>query len=197
MATPMFDAAFNLQRRYIDFVTKTALLPFQPINKASSMPVRTAGRNLMKTVEGTEGVIAVGEEVLEVGKQLVLGDTTRVVRTVVESPVEEEVQLMTETVVVERRRPSGSVSGDLLSDRTIEMTSTSERPIVSKARRLVEEVVLRRETTAHVETIRDSVKRDKIDIQQPNRLPAVIAPRDEREQRRDNNKHGQQSRVHG
>jgi uncharacterized protein (TIGR02271 family) len=197
MALPMFDAAFNLQRQYLNVFKQTAMM-FQPSMggmPSPSMPTYSVSKPV-KFEGGEEGVIAVGEEVLQVGKQLIHGDTTRVVRTVVESPVEENIELVTETVVVERR-PATQAASDALSNRTIEMTSTSERPVVSKARRLVEEVVLRRETTKHIETVRDTVKRDQIDVQQPNRLPAVIAqPRDDLD-RRDHKQGQQQSRAKG
>src|SRR3954452_21074792 len=65
-----------------------------------------------------EQVIAVGEEVLNVGTRVVPGKTTRVRRVVVESPVEQDVTLHTETVVMERRRPQASNGQDVLTEGT-------------------------------------------------------------------------------
>jgi len=121
-----------------------------------------------------EQVIAVGEEVLNVGTRVVPGKTTRVRRVVVESPVEQDVTLHTETVVVERRRPQASIGQDVLTEVTVEMSETNEVPVVSKSVHLVEEVLLRKEVTARTEKIRDTVKRDKLEIEQPSQLPVVF-----------------------
>jgi hypothetical protein len=50
-----------------------------------------------------EGTIRLAEESLAVGKRAVIGGTTRVRRYVVETPVEEQVTLQDETVVIDRR----------------------------------------------------------------------------------------------
>jgi stress response protein YsnF len=123
---------------------------------------------------GAEQVIAVGEEVLNVGTRVVPGKTTRVRRVVVESPVEQDVTLYSETVVVERRRPQASIGQDVLTEVTVEMSESNEVPVVSKSVHLVEEVLLRKEVTARTEKIRDTVKRDKLEIEQPSQLPAVF-----------------------
>ena len=62
-------------------------------------------------------VIPVGEESFHVGTRTVQGETTRLRRVVVETPVEQQVSLRTETVIVERRKPASSVAtGDILSE---------------------------------------------------------------------------------
>ena len=115
-----------------------------------------------------EQVIAVGEEVLNVGTRVIPGKTTRVRRVVVESPVEQDVTLHSETVVMERRRPQASNGQDVLTEVTVEMSETNEVPVVSKSVHLVEEVLLRKEVTARTEKIRETVKRDKLEIEQPS-----------------------------
>jgi len=121
-----------------------------------------------------EQVIAVGEEVLNVGTRVIPGKTTRVRRVVVEQPVEQDVTLHSETVVVERRRPQASIGQDVLTEVTVEMSETNEVPVVSKSVHLVEEVLLRKEVTARTEKIRETVKRDKLEIEQPSQLPVVF-----------------------
>jgi stress response protein YsnF len=123
-----------------------------------------------------EQVVAIGEEVLSVGTRMVPGKTTRVRRVVVESPVQQDVTLHTETVIVERRRPQSSVGQDVLTEVMIEMTDSNEVPVVSKSVHLVEEVLLRKEVSARTETIRDTVKRDKLEIEEPSQLPVVFNP---------------------
>jgi stress response protein YsnF len=104
----------------------------------------------------------------------VAGKTTRVRRVVVEAPVQQDVTLHTETVVVERRKPSSNFGGELLTEVTVEMSDFNEVPVVSKTTQLVEEVLLRKEVTARTETIRDTVRRDTLEIEQPSNLPVVF-----------------------
>jgi stress response protein YsnF len=42
-------------------------------------------------------------------------------------------------------------------------------PVVEKRVRLREEIVVRTERTQQVETVQETVRRDEVDIQQPNR----------------------------
>jgi stress response protein YsnF len=64
------------------------------------------------------------------------------------------------------------------------MIETSEVPVVGKGVKVREEVVVRRERTSRVETVRDTVRRDEIEItrsdenQRPGmRRPALAASR--------------------
>jgi hemerythrin-like domain-containing protein len=119
---------------------------------------------------GLEEVIPLGEEVLEVGKRTENRGTARVHRYVVETPVEQQVSLQSERVVVERRRPvDDRVTGEILTEVTVEVVETEEVPVVRKGVRLREEVVLRTERAERVETVRETVRRDEVDIRQPGR----------------------------
>ena len=129
----------------------------------------TAARNM----SGQEQVIPLAEEVLTVGKHKVSAGTTRVHRYVVETPVEQQVSLVREKVVVERRRPvTDQVSGEALTELTIEVVETDEVPVVGKTLRLKEEVVVRTERTEHVETVRGTVRQDEIEVEHANQRPA-------------------------
>ena len=142
-----------------------------------------------------EQVIAVGEEVLNVGTRTVPGKTTRVRRVVVEQPVEQDVTLHSETVVVERRRPQASIGQDVLTEVTVEMSETNEVPVVSKSVHLVEEVLLRKEVTARTEKIRDTVKRDKLEIEQPSQVPVFHAEHRQDDRKRTGENHERQQSV--
>jgi stress response protein YsnF len=131
-----------------------------------------------------EQVIGVGEEVLNVGTRMIPGKTTRVRRIVVQAPVQQDVTLHTETVVLERRKPILSSSDDMLTEVTVEMSDFNEVPVVSKTVHLVEEVLLRKEVTARTQTIRDTVRRDTLEIEQPSNLPAVIVADPQPEQKK-------------
>jgi uncharacterized protein (TIGR02271 family) len=117
---------------------------------------------------GAEEVVPLGEEVLEVGKRTVERGTARIRRYVVETPVERQVALQSERVVVERRRPvADAATGEVLTELTVEVTETEEVPTVGKRTRLREEVVVRTERTQRVETVRETLRRDEVEIRQP------------------------------
>jgi len=119
---------------------------------------------------GAQEVIPLGEEVLEVGKRTVSRGTARIHRYVVETPAEQQVTLQSERVVIERRRPTGErVNGEILTEVTIEMAETDEVAVVGKRQRLREEIVVRTERTAHVETVRETLRHDEVEIQQPGK----------------------------
>lgn len=120
-----------------------------------------------------EEVIPLGEEVLEVGKRTENRGTARIRRFVVETPVERQVTLLSEKVVVERRRPvSDKITGEILTEVTVEVVETEEVPTVSKRMRLREEVVVRTERTQRVATVRETVRRDEVEVEQGGKKPA-------------------------
>jgi stress response protein YsnF len=98
-----------------------------------------------------------------VGKHTVNQGTTRVHRFVVETPVEQQVSLSEERVVVERRKPAtDAVTGETFTEITVEMIETAEVPVVAKGVRVREEIVIRKERTERVTTVRDTVRRDEL-----------------------------------
>jgi stress response protein YsnF len=125
----------------------------------------------------TEEVIPLAEEVLHVETRRVAGGTTRVRRYVVESPVERRVALRDERIVVERRRPAAvdAATGDVLVEKTVQATETSEVPVAWKGVRVREEVVLRLEARERTEVVRGTVRRDEIEIDEPRSLVPVGA----------------------
>ena len=117
-----------------------------------------------------EEVIPLGEEVLKVGKRTESRGTARIHRYVVETPAEQQVTLQSERVVVERRRPvDDKVTGEILTEVTVEVVETAEVPTIGKRARLREEVVVRTERSQHVEVVRETVRRDEVEIQQPGK----------------------------
>ncbi len=123
-------------------------------------------------------VIPVGEETLNVGTRLVTGETTRVRRVVVETPVEQAVSLREERVIVERRKPSAATAvatQGVLTESVVEMSDSFEVAEVWKSVRVTEEVVLRREVTQRHETVRDTVRHDEVVVEHVSR--ALPAPR--------------------
>ncbi len=119
----------------------------------------------MPTHEGEEA-IPLAEEQINVSKRLVNSGTTRIRRFVVETPVEENVTLRSEHVSVERRPVSGDarVARVDFVDKTIEVTESNEEAVVEKTARVREEVVVRKDVADRVETVRDTVRREDVEI---------------------------------
>jgi uncharacterized protein (TIGR02271 family) len=111
-------------------------------------------------------VIPLAEEQLEVGKRTLDRGTTRVRRYVVEKPVEQDVTLRGERVTIERRRPveGTAAAGGAFEERTVEVRETEEVPVVEKTARVAEEVAIRKEATERTETVKDTVRREEVEV---------------------------------
>ncbi|HVG19157.1 MAG TPA: YsnF/AvaK domain-containing protein [Blastocatellia bacterium] len=120
---------------------------------------------------GKQGEIRVPvvEEDLEVGKREVRRGGVRVYNRMTETPVEKDVHLREEHVSVERRpvdRPVSEADFDSLQEGTIEVTETAEEPVIAKRARVAEEVVINKEVNERTETVRDSVRRTDVDVEE-------------------------------
>jgi len=112
--------------------------------------------------------IPVVEEQLEVGKRVVNRGGVRVYARTTERPVEEQVTLREERTLVERRpvnRPATEADLDqAFKEGTVELRETVEEPVVRKSARVVEEVELAKEINERTETIRDTVRRTDVNV---------------------------------
>jgi stress response protein YsnF len=193
-AFSMLDMMMNMQR--LGLQTVSAYQPFISAFLDSTSAAERVTRPRFDATRGRlsglrelhdtneEQVIGVGEEVLNIGTRMVPGKTTRIRRVVVQTPVQQDVTLHTETVVLERRKPISGPGNEVLTEVTIEMSDFNEVPVVSKVVHLVEEVLLRKEVTARTETIHDTVRRDKLEIEQPSNLPVVVKAAAQQEEKR-------------
>lgn len=126
-----------------------------------------------RTVQAGETVtIPVVEEEVAVGKRQVQRGGARIHTYITERPVEENVTLREEHVNVERHpvdRPvtDADMSG-AFQNRTIEVTERAEEPVVAKRAHVVEEVVVNKEATERQQTIRDTVRRTDVDVDELN-----------------------------
>ncbi len=111
-----------------------------------------------------EEAIALSEEQLVVGKRLVDRGSTRVRRFVVETAVEQDVSLRSEHATIQRRPASGTVDAAAFTDRAIEVREMDEEAVVGKTAHVVEEVVVNKQVSEHVETIHDTVRREDVEI---------------------------------
>ena len=164
-----WDMMFDLQRASLQ--SFSVYSPGADTRISGALPHRAAG----------VAVIPVGEERLNVATRAVQGETTRVRRRVVAQPVEQEVLLRDEKVVVERRpRPAGAAANagaDVLTDTVVEMSDSSQVPTVWKSVHIGEEVVLRRQVTERTERVRETLRRDVVDVEHERaEVPAPRAP---------------------
>ncbi len=134
---------------------------------------RTAGHvaGVTRAGGGDEITLPIIEEQLVVGKRTVESGGVNVRTTMTEKPVERDVTLREEQVHVERRPVDRAVdanTGDAFREGTFEVTTQAEVPVISKEARVVEEVVVGKETTEHQETVRDSVKKTDVEVDKIN-----------------------------
>lgn len=168
---PFWDMMFSIGK-----ASQQLLTAYVPRTEGDSRPGSGPTREASSNVE----VIPVGEETLNVGTRRVAGGTTRVRRVVVETPVEQDVSLREERVIVERRKPTGAASTAtqaIFTETAVEMSDSFEVVDVWKSVRVTEEIVLRREVTERHETVRDTVRRDEVVVEQAKR--SIAAPQHE------------------
>jgi len=128
------------------------------------------------TAAGDE-VIPVVEEQLRVGKRQVSSGRVRIRSYVVETPVQEQVNLRQERVSVERRAVDRPVTGGdeaLFRDRTIDAVERSEEAVVSKDARVKEEVVVKKNVEDQTQIVHDKVRRTEVDVEDERTNRAVV-----------------------
>ena len=148
--------------------TTTPGMPAAPMTSGGGTAA-TAPNGRATTPAATDGgSMSLSEETLSVGKRAVSGGTTRLRRYVVETPVEEQVSLHGEKVTMERHPVSDGrqVGAGDFTDKAIEMTETSEEAVVSKTARVKEEISLHKEATDRVQTVKDTVRHEDVEVEQ-------------------------------
>lgn len=116
-----------------------------------------------------EAVIPVMEENIEVGKRAVERGGARIRSRIVEKPVEANVRLREEHVVVNRRPVNRAVTDadvNNFQQGDIELTERAEVPVVNKEVRVVEEIEVGKMVEEHDQTISDTVRRTEVDVQE-------------------------------
>ncbi len=127
------------------------------------------------SMSGPEDTIQVVKEDLVVGKRAVESGGARVTSHVVETPVERQVNLHDERVMVDRRPTNHALTGvaaDAFRNRSLSAVGKSEEAVVSKDARVVEEIGLRKVATDRAETVRDTVRETKVDVEE---IPGSMA----------------------
>jgi stress response protein YsnF len=135
--------------------TMTATTTGQPATMA-------AGRS-----GANEEVLRLAEEQFDVGKRVIQEGATRIRRFVTETPVEAQVTLHEEHArVIRRASTDPNFIRDVdWTDRTIEVTEMAEEPVITKSVHIAEEVVIRKEATDSVRTLRDKIRKQQVEVE--------------------------------
>lgn len=124
-------------------------------------------------------VLPVIQEEVEIGKREVGKGSVRVYSRVVETPVQESVNLREEHATVERHpvdRPASPADLEALGDKTVEIREMAEKAVVNKTARVVEEVVIGKEATQRTETIEDTVRHTEVEVERGTEGAAGFRP---------------------
>jgi len=167
-----------------DRAVTTGLAPAARVEAAvasiATTPVVTDQRVAVspKLAEAHDEVLRLAEEQLQVGKRMVETGRTRVRRFVTEQEVSADVTLHEEHADILRRAVTDpKYIGDIdWADTTIEVRETAEQALVSKTARVVEEVGLRKIGSDHVETVRDKIRRQQVEIERLGADGKPLAP---------------------
>jgi uncharacterized protein (TIGR02271 family) len=149
----------------------------------------TANTTTNQTNANIEGgtVIPVIEEQLQVGKREVEHGGARIRSRIIEKPVEASVRLREEHVVVNRHPVNRAVTdADMANfkEGDITLTEHSEEAVVDKQARVVEEVEVGKQVTEREETVRDTVRRTDVEVEE---LRDDVTRNDDINTRRTNN----------
>jgi uncharacterized protein (TIGR02271 family) len=167
-ATSILNAhdAVDIQKRAV----AEGLLPTATTTtttKTTTAPVKPATMAAGSTVLAGEEVLSLAEEQINVGKRMVREGTTRIRRFITEMPVEAQVTLHEEhTAILRRAITDPNFVRDIdWTDKTIEVNETAEEPVVTKSAHIAEEVVIRKEGTDTVRTLRDKVRKQQVEVE--------------------------------
>ena len=109
--------------------------------------------------------IQVKKEEMHVGKRSVDTGDVSIKSRIVEKPVKEDIRLREERVYITRKPVNKKVSGkDAFQDKTIGMNEHAEKAVVGKSTRVVEEIAVNKDVSKNKETISETVRETKVDI---------------------------------
>jgi uncharacterized protein (TIGR02271 family) len=148
-----------------------ARVPEEKVERAVAIMERyEASQGKGSQGSGREETVQVVEEELSVGKRKVASGGVRVTTSVSERPVKETVRLREEHVEAERRPADRTLSAKeaeaAFEEKTVEMMGTSEEAEVRKEARVVGEVSLSKETKERQQTVRDTVRRTDVEVEE-------------------------------
>ncbi|MGZ5007000.1 MAG: YsnF/AvaK domain-containing protein [Methylobacter sp.] len=132
-----------------------------PVSAAQETPIAVSGTE--------ETTIPIIEEQLNVGKKEVESGRAKLRSRIIERPVEEHLRLREEHVHIERNavnRPATEADLASFKEGEVEFVEHSEVPVVAKESRVVEEVRVGKEVKEHDETIKDTVRKTQVEVEE-------------------------------
>jgi hypothetical protein len=134
---------------------------------------KAAVSSAQAATRGEEEIIPLPRERANVGTRAT--DRVRRIRTyVIEEPFDKEVSLSDERLVV-KRRPATASAGSEITERAYEFHERHDEPVVEKTRE-DEELSIRKEASQHMQHVRGTVRRTKVDVEKE--MGAQLSPRD-------------------
>ncbi|HEX3636320.1 MAG TPA: YsnF/AvaK domain-containing protein [Paraburkholderia sp.] len=104
-------------------------------------------------------------EDLTIGRREVSTGGVRVYSRVTETPVSESVNLREEHATIERRTVDRPATEADRKEGAVEIRETAEEPVVAKTARVVEEVVVGKESSQRTETVNDTVRGTQVEVE--------------------------------
>jgi uncharacterized protein (TIGR02271 family) len=126
----------------------------------NSVPAYTA-----EQIAADRQAFPVVKEELSVGKREVSTGGVRVYSRLTETPVSESVNLREEHATIERRAVDRPATAADLKEGFVEVRETAEEPVVAKTARVVEEVVVGKESSVRTETVNDTVRGTDVEVE--------------------------------
>lgn len=105
------------------------------------------------------------KEELAVGKREVSTGGVRIYSRLTETSVSEPVNLREEHASIERRQVDRPATAADLKEGFVEVRETAEEPVVAKTARVIEEVVVGKESTTRTETVNDTVRGTNVEVE--------------------------------
>jgi uncharacterized protein (TIGR02271 family) len=129
----------------------------------------TGAATNMNTGTTSDRTIPIVEERMRVGKESIETGGIRMRSRIIERPVEEHLRLREEHLHVERHpvnRPATESDIQNFKEGETTITEHAERAIVNKEARVVEEIKIGKHTEEHDETVRDTVRKTDVEVDQ-------------------------------
>ncbi len=136
-------------------------------NTSVNAPSLTGDRAVSETNRES---LKLAEEQVDIGKRQINDGSVRLRRFTVEDEVAEDVSLFDQHAEVFRTAvDEPAYLNDIdWSDKTVSVEESHEIPTIEKTARVKEEVGLRSEETARVETVKDTVRRQEVEVEHSN-----------------------------
>jgi len=165
--TQLAKAMGILNQHHVVDISRRAVETGMIASNEAAQPAVPAPAKPLTTEMDKGEILRLAEEQLEVGKRLVTEGTTRIRRFFVEKPVEAKVTLHEEHVEIVRLAAAdpASIKDVDWSEKTIEMVDSHEEPVLSKSVHVAEEVRVGKKATDRVETVRDKVRRQDVEVE--------------------------------